>query len=84
MQVWYVGDGGNDLCPAHSLRARDKLFVREGYKLDQLLAGGQPAGSGGGHREVAAAVVRWREAGTILAHLQQRGSQGPGQSADAS
>lgn len=33
----YVGDGGNDLCPAQSLGPQDFVFVRAGYALHKLL-----------------------------------------------
>ncbi|XP_054626543.1 pyridoxal phosphate phosphatase PHOSPHO2 isoform X1 [Dunckerocampus dactyliophorus] len=36
--VFYVGDGGNDLCPASCLRGRDAVMPRKGYALEKLLA----------------------------------------------
>ncbi|XP_029946896.1 pyridoxal phosphate phosphatase PHOSPHO2 [Salarias fasciatus] len=35
--VVYVGDGGNDLCPALCLRAQDVVMPRVGYSLEKLL-----------------------------------------------
>jgi pyridoxal phosphate phosphatase PHOSPHO2 len=37
LRIAYVGDGGNDLCPAQSLGADDVVFVRAGYALDKML-----------------------------------------------
>lgn len=33
----YVGDGGNDLCPAWCLQERDVMMPRKGYPLEKLL-----------------------------------------------
>jgi 2,3-diketo-5-methylthio-1-phosphopentane phosphatase len=35
--ICYVGDGSNDLCPAHLLQPQDALFVRKGYALERLV-----------------------------------------------
>ncbi|XP_059207599.1 pyridoxal phosphate phosphatase PHOSPHO2 [Centropristis striata] len=37
-QVFYAGDGGNDLCPTSCLRGHDVVMPREGYTLEKLLA----------------------------------------------
>ncbi|XP_029353734.1 probable phosphatase phospho2 [Echeneis naucrates] len=37
-RIFYVGDGGNDLCPAFSLRGHDIVMPRKGYTLEKLLA----------------------------------------------
>ena len=36
-RVFYVGDGGNDLCPALRLRQGDYVFARSGYELARRL-----------------------------------------------
>lgn len=36
-RVVYVGDGGNDLCPAFCLRAQDVVMPRAGFRLEALL-----------------------------------------------
>lgn len=36
-KIVYVGDGSNDLCPAARLTSDDYLFIRKGYRLDNLL-----------------------------------------------
>ena len=35
--IFYVGDGGNDYCPATILTENDTLFAREGYSLHRKL-----------------------------------------------
>ncbi|KAM3624892.1 uncharacterized protein V6R79_003533 [Siganus canaliculatus] len=37
-RVFYVGDGGNDLCPTSCLRGQDVVMPRKGYTLEKLLA----------------------------------------------
>ncbi|XP_019935187.2 pyridoxal phosphate phosphatase PHOSPHO2 [Paralichthys olivaceus] len=37
-RVFYVGDGGNDLCPTSCLRSHDVVMPRKGYTLEKLLA----------------------------------------------
>ncbi|KAK2853457.1 hypothetical protein Q5P01_006118 [Channa striata] len=37
-QIFYVGDGGNDLCPTSCLRGHDVVMPRRGYTLERLLA----------------------------------------------
>ncbi|CAI5646252.1 unnamed protein product [Oreochromis niloticus] len=37
-QIFYAGDGGNDLCPTSRLRGRDVVMPRKGYTLEKLLA----------------------------------------------
>lgn len=37
-RIFYVGDGGNDLCPAFCLRGHDVVMPRKGYTLEKLLA----------------------------------------------
>lgn len=35
--VFYVGDGGNDFCPARNLKSNDVLFARKDYALHKKL-----------------------------------------------
>lgn len=37
-RIFYVGDGGNDLCPTSCLRGHDVAMPRRGYTLEKLLA----------------------------------------------
>ncbi|XP_030637950.1 pyridoxal phosphate phosphatase PHOSPHO2 [Chanos chanos] len=37
-KTFYVGDGGNDLCPAHILKDGDVVMPRKGYTLEKLLS----------------------------------------------
>ncbi|GAA6225910.1 pyridoxal phosphate phosphatase PHOSPHO2 [Lates japonicus] len=37
-RIFYVGDGGNDLCPTSCLRGHDVVMPRKGYTLEKLLA----------------------------------------------
>jgi len=62
-RVAYVGDGGNDACPAAALAPGDVVFARRGMALCGLLAGGKVA--------TAAAVVRWDSGEEILAWLRE-------------
>lgn len=62
LRIAYVGDGGNDLCPALSLRPGDVVFARKGMALDKHLSGAAA---------VEAEVVRWESGGEILAWLRR-------------
>ena len=37
-RIFYVGDGGNDLCPTACLRGQDVVMPRKGYTLEKLMA----------------------------------------------
>lgn len=37
-QIFYVGDGGNDLCPTFCLRGNDVVMPRKGYTLEKLVS----------------------------------------------
>jgi pyridoxal phosphate phosphatase PHOSPHO2 len=62
--VLYVGDGGNDLCPAQSLGPDDVVFVRAGYALEKLLQ--DPAV----RATVTARVHVWNDAAELPAFLK--------------
>lgn len=64
-RIVYVGDGGNDLCPAQSMGPEDILFVRAGYGLDKLLQDPDVRAS------VKARVHVWQSAAEICDVLQQ-------------
>jgi pyridoxal phosphate phosphatase PHOSPHO2 len=64
-RIVYVGDGGNDLCPAQSMGPEDILFVRAGYGLEKLLQ--DPAV----RATVKARVHVWQSAAEICDVLQQ-------------
>lgn len=65
--VFYVGDGGNDLCPTISLRGRDVAMPRKGYTLEKLLAKME---SKGGSAALKAKVVAWSSGIDILEELK--------------
>ncbi|XP_068597992.1 pyridoxal phosphate phosphatase PHOSPHO2 [Brachionichthys hirsutus] len=66
-RVFYVGDGGNDLCPTACLRRHDVAMPRKGYALEKLLARLQ---SRGGAASLRADVVSWSSGVDILKELQ--------------
>ncbi|KAG1679772.1 hypothetical protein FOA52_012683 [Chlamydomonas sp. UWO 241] len=45
-RILYVGDGGNDLCPATLLSPQDAVFARAGYPLAKALRAQQEAREG--------------------------------------
>jgi pyridoxal phosphate phosphatase PHOSPHO2 len=58
-RVVYVGDGGNDYCPALGMSPEDILFVREGYKLQKLLQSQEKL------QQLRCQVQYWQDAGSI-------------------
>ncbi|XP_022065743.2 pyridoxal phosphate phosphatase PHOSPHO2 [Acanthochromis polyacanthus] len=66
-QIFYVGDGGNDLCPTSCLRDHDVVMPRKGYTLEKLLAKleGQE-----GNASVKAGVIAWSSGTEILQELK--------------
>lgn len=44
--MFYVGDGGNDLCPSLGLGSGDVVFPRKGYALEARVAKIRDAGKG--------------------------------------
>ncbi|XP_022598607.1 probable phosphatase phospho2 [Seriola dumerili] len=65
--IFYVGDGGNDLCPSFCLRGHDVVMPRKGYTLEKLLAKleGQE-----GNSSVRARVLAWSSGTDILQELK--------------
>lgn len=63
-RVLYVGDGGNDLCPAQSLGPEDVVFVRAGYALEKLLQDPEVQAT------VTARVHVWSDAAELPAFLK--------------
>ncbi|KAM3876736.1 pyridoxal phosphate phosphatase PHOSPHO2 [Diretmus argenteus] len=66
-QMFYVGDGGNDLCPISCLRGQDVVMPRKGYSLEKLLAKleGQE-----GNASLRAKVIAWSSGTEILEELK--------------
>jgi pyridoxal phosphate phosphatase PHOSPHO2 len=65
--VYYVGDGHNDFCPALELTGDDTLFVRRGFRLEKLLA--KPCV--GKHSTVLkCSIVFWNDANDIAPFMQ--------------
>ncbi|XP_008403104.1 pyridoxal phosphate phosphatase PHOSPHO2 [Poecilia reticulata] len=66
-RVFYVGDGGNDLCPAFCLSAGDAVMPRKGYTLDKMLTRLRDQEGNG---SVSAKVIPWSSATDILQELK--------------
>ncbi|XP_039994906.1 pyridoxal phosphate phosphatase PHOSPHO2 isoform X1 [Xiphias gladius] len=66
-RIFYVGDGGNDLCPTSCLRGRDVVMPRRGYTLEKLLAklDGQED-----ETSLRARVLAWSSGADILQELK--------------
>lgn len=66
-RVFYVGDGGNDLCPTSCLRGHDVAMPRKGYTLEKLLAKleGQEDDT-----SLKAKVIAWSSGTDILQELK--------------
>lgn len=69
-QVFYVGDGGNDLCPTVCLRGCDVVFPRRGYTLEKLLSSSRQDSQ---QEDVSlrAKVVAWSSGTEILEELKK-------------
>jgi len=61
-KVYYIGDGGNDVCPALRLGEDDILFVRKNYSLEKILKQGIWKGT---RLDVKARIVLWESAKEI-------------------
>lgn len=66
-RIFYVGDGGNDLCPTSCLRERDVVMPRKGYTLEKLLA---KAEGEEGSAPVRAGNIAWSSGADILRELK--------------
>ncbi|XP_044053229.1 pyridoxal phosphate phosphatase PHOSPHO2 [Siniperca chuatsi] len=66
-RIFYVGDGGNDLCPAYCLRGHDVVMPRKGYTLEKLLA--KPEGQED-NASLRAKVIAWSSGTDILEELK--------------
>ncbi|XP_028294836.1 pyridoxal phosphate phosphatase PHOSPHO2 isoform X2 [Gouania willdenowi] len=67
-QVFYVGDGGNDLCPALCLRGQDVVMPRVGYTLEKLLVKLE------GHKTnvmLRARIIAWSSGADILDEVKR-------------
>lgn len=67
-QIFYVGDGGNDLCPTTSLRRCDVVMPRKGYTLEKLLSRQE---SQQDNVSLRAKVVAWSTGTEILEELKK-------------
>lgn len=63
-RVFYVGDGGNDLCPVLKLGDNDVALVREGFPLDKLLKSPRI-------HDVKCKVVLWKNYDELASNFQQ-------------
>lgn len=66
-RIFYVGDGGNDLCPTSSLRGHDVAMPRKGYTLEKLLNKLEKEGENASLRPK---VISWSSGTDILEELQ--------------
>lgn len=66
-RIFYVGDGGNDLCPTSCLRKHDVAMPRQGYTLEKLLA--KLANQRDNHC-LKAKVITWSSGSDILQELK--------------
>ncbi|XP_058486393.1 pyridoxal phosphate phosphatase PHOSPHO2 [Solea solea] len=64
-QIFYVGDGGNDLCPTFCLRSHDVVMPRKGYTLEKLLTKLE-----GQEGETSPRVFAWSNGTDILQELK--------------
>lgn len=67
-QIFYVGDGGNDLCPTSCLRGCDVVMPRKGYTLEKLLSRQE---SQQDNVSLRAKVVAWSTGTEILEQLKK-------------
>uniref|UniRef100_A0A3B5MRQ6 Uncharacterized protein n=1 Tax=Xiphophorus couchianus TaxID=32473 RepID=A0A3B5MRQ6_9TELE len=66
-RVFYVGDGGNDLCPSFCLSGRDAVMPRKGYTLDKMLT---RLSDQEGNDSISAKVIPWSSGADILQELK--------------
>ncbi|KAM6942725.1 pyridoxal phosphate phosphatase PHOSPHO2 [Xenentodon cancila] len=66
-RIFYVGDGGNDLCPTACLKEHDVAMPRKGYTLEKLLA---KLEAQDGSVPLKAKVVSWSSGTDVLQELK--------------
>lgn len=66
-QIFYVGDGGNDLCPTSCLRGHDVVMPRKGFTLEKLIAKLEAQEN---NASLKARVVAWSSGSDILQELR--------------
>ncbi|KAM9366230.1 pyridoxal phosphate phosphatase PHOSPHO2 [Symphorus nematophorus] len=66
-RIFYVGDGGNDLCPTSCLRGHDVAMPRKGYTLEKLLAKLEAQEE---NTSLKAKVIVWSSGTDILEELK--------------
>ncbi|CAL1602784.1 unnamed protein product [Knipowitschia caucasica] len=66
-KVFYVGDGGNDLCPTACLKDQDVVMPRRGFTLEKQLSQLQNQSA----CSVRPRVSAWSSANEILAELKE-------------
>lgn len=74
-RVFYVGDGGNDLCPTSCLRGHDVVMPRKGYTLEKLLA---QLKSQEDSASLRARVIAWSSGTEIMEELKTSMQSHPG------
>lgn len=66
-RIFYVGDGGNDLCPTSCLRGQDVVMPRKGFTLEKLIAKLEAKEE---NTSLRARVVAWSSGTDILQELR--------------
>lgn len=66
--VGYVGDGGNDFCPALRLSEKDLVCVREGYSLQKKI----PQHKEQKGLEIKGEIQYWKSGDQILARIEEK------------
>ena len=66
-RIFYVGDGGNDLCPTSCLRGHDVAMPRRGFTLEKLLAKLEAQED---NNSLKAKVIVWSSGTDILEELK--------------
>ncbi|XP_029000520.1 pyridoxal phosphate phosphatase PHOSPHO2 [Betta splendens] len=66
-RVFYVGDGGNDLCPTSCLRGQDVVMPRKGYTLEKMIGKLKAQEE---NSSLKARVVSWRCGTDILQEVR--------------
>jgi len=66
--IGYVGDGGNDFCPALRLSEKDLVCVREGYSLQKQI----PKHKEQKGLEIKSEIQYWKSGHQILARFEEK------------
>jgi len=59
-QIMYFGDGSNDFCVSRSLRTKDIVFPRKGFRLVSILE----------KEPISAQVIPWRNGKDVMNKIE--------------